>query len=724
MTAVHLLEPRSRLSKLWQKVLQSIEATGTTIHESQLDNATASGDLLHSRSKGFIPKIDGSLQLLRSQGPQLAAEEVAAWLANLPDRQGTVIVAPDALLDAALHRHGLPTVGAINPLADNALLEILPLVMSLGWSPPDPERALELLTLPVSPVPRSIAGRLVEALQQWPAVDSDSWREALTEGLEKIENLDDRRRVKERLDVLLRPQVNDKYYPTVELNRRTNVLQQWLRGRIAGEEENVEVWEVALAQCLNFQRLAQLTQLRGFSRPQLQRLVEDATGDIPGIAPRPAQAGLHCVRTPGAIAGPARRVVWWNFTRASAQGVEVLPLLSAERMALAKAGVVLPEPAQIAVEINSRWRRPLLCTTESLLLVCPRNGSDGEGQHPHPLWDEITATAGAGTKTSVLIVDKLMFAKQPKMQKNLLLPILTPQQEWNLPLGFNVLKREVESPTAAGALVGCSFQWLVKYVGKLWKGQTASLPAADQLLGNVAHEIVARLLKEGLVTPDLAKQKAEELFDAEGPRLAAPLFMPGSEAVKAKSRQATGQAVRVLFTHMQEAKVKVVSVEQPYSVKAMDTTLEGRPDLVVGPPSLVVDLKWGGEKYRQTELENGAAYQLAAYSRLVSQKGSMGPVAFFILQSQRMLTVHKGLFPNSKVVQGATAEETWTAFELSYAQRRREFVDGKVVSPGSHDERGELSPAESALQDGILKLTPPCKFCHFGWLCGYAMEAK
>jgi hypothetical protein len=146
--------------------------------------------------------------------------------------------------------------------------------------------------------------------------------------------------------------------------------------------------------------------------------------------------------------------------------------------------------------------------------------------------------------------------------------------------------------------------------------------------------------------------------------------------------------------------------------------------LVVGPPSLIVDLKWGGEKYRQKELENGAAYQLAAYSRLVSPKGPMPPVAFFILQSQRMLTVHKGLFPNAKVVQGATVEETWRAFERSCSEREKEFAEGKVISPGKRDENGKLSPADSILQDGKLNLTPPCMFCHFGWLCGYALEAQ
>jgi len=182
ITAVHLLEPRSSLSKLWQNVLESVESAGARFTNRNWRLSTASGDLLHCRSKGFTPKSDGSLQLLRSQGPQLAAEEVAAWLASLPDRQGTVIVAPDALLDAALHRYGLPTMGATNPLADNALLEILPLVLSLGWLPPDPERALELMTLPVSPGTAFDCRRLVEALQQWPAVDSDLWRAGFGRG--------------------------------------------------------------------------------------------------------------------------------------------------------------------------------------------------------------------------------------------------------------------------------------------------------------------------------------------------------------------------------------------------------------------------------------------------------------------------------------------------------------------------------------------------------------
>jgi len=69
------------------------------------------------------------------------------------------------------------------------------------------------------------------------------------------------------------------------------------------------------------------------------------------------------------------------------------------------------------------------------------------------------------------------------MQKNSPLPILMPQCEWNLPLGFKVPKRGSNLQTAAGGLVGATFQWLIKYRGTPLGGQTASLPAAETLLG-------------------------------------------------------------------------------------------------------------------------------------------------------------------------------------------------------------------------------------------------
>lgn len=183
-----LLEPRDRLYRLWQRVLKSLENTGTTIIEKQVTPAPSQGDLAACKRASFMPKGDGSLQFLRPGTSGRAAHEVAAWLSTLNGLEQTVIIGPDSVLDRALHRFDLPTTGAGIPAFDNGLLQILPLTLAMGWDPPDPQRALELLMLPTSPIPQGIAQRLSAALQEYPAVGSDAWNTALKEAFENIDN--------------------------------------------------------------------------------------------------------------------------------------------------------------------------------------------------------------------------------------------------------------------------------------------------------------------------------------------------------------------------------------------------------------------------------------------------------------------------------------------------------------------------------------------------------
>src|SRR5258708_2121423 len=64
----------------------------------------------------------GSRQLLRPSGVLAAAEEAAAGLAACPDLRGLVVSGPDAVLAAALARHGLPRLGARVPAPGTAVL--------------------------------------------------------------------------------------------------------------------------------------------------------------------------------------------------------------------------------------------------------------------------------------------------------------------------------------------------------------------------------------------------------------------------------------------------------------------------------------------------------------------------------------------------------------------------------------------------------------------------
>ena len=718
---VELTEERQHYPHAWQAVLAALESAGTQIIETKPAFTKAKGDLLAAQNRGFQATADGSLQSLRPQGPQLAADAVAAWLAATGDTTSTVIIGADPLLDAALRRHGLPTVGATAGKCDSALLEILPLVIQMGWSPPDPARALELLTLPTSPIPRGIRGRLVGALKQWPAVDSDAWREALAEGLEKIEDTKDRKRIGARLDVLLKPTVTTARYPVAELKRRASVLINWLQGMGGLGDSDGAAYQPAIIQCSNFTRLLDLIGLADLNRPQLQRVLDDARNGVPAEPRFPAQAGLFSVVTPGSIGGPAERIIWWNFTRDSAPKPEILPLTTAERKALLDAGVRLPEPAQVALGINARWSRPLRNATSTLMLVCPRYGVDGEEQHPHPLWDQIAANADTA-EISKLVVQTPIFSKKPKRTTHLPLAMPQPRREWRLPKGITVPPRDSESPSGAGALVGCSFQWTLRYAGEIIGGDTAELPSGDQLVGSIAHEILGRVLQSNPKSPEAAEKQAEQLFDVEGPRLAAILFMPGSETLKQRSRRATAQAAKVLVKHLRDAKLGVVAVEKKYDGQAFGIDFNGRLDLVVGPPNGVIDLKWSGEKYRKDELQAGAAYQLASYSHLIRAGGGFPPVAYFIISTQRMLTTHPEFFSDVQALEGAGPDEIWKAFERSYRERQKELQSGLVVAPGDVDDAGELTPSESTLEDGKLLLTPPCRFCSFSLLCGHGLE--
>lgn len=713
---VELFEARGDLPYRWRMVFDALERWGTAIIERTIEPAAAGGDLAAARLDSFVPAGDGTLQLVRPQGPLAAAEAVAAWLAERPELESTVIVGGDAILDDALARYGLPTTGASGGQSDNALLQVLPLVLALGWDPPDPQRALELLTLPRGPIRKQVAHGLVRALHERPAVGSDAWNAALAAGLAKIEDPDGRTRAEARIEGIFRPAgTRGGGYGVEEAVRRIELVQSWLHGAMTREEEaRRSPWEAAVAQCASLLRLIQLSRVRWFSPALLQRFVEEASASVRPSPRHEAQAGLAHVARPGALAGPARRVIWWNFERGTAARPVRLPLSSDEQQALLAAGVELPDPAREAVRIAERMRRPLLAPSDALLLICPSVGADGEEQHPHPLWDEIAVVAG---KTASRMIVARPIGAGDRSRRDLL-PVLGPRLAWKAPAGA-IGPRALESPSSMGLLIGCSLAWALRYVGGLHGGASAALPAAERMIGTAVHEILAELLAGPERTPEEAGVDAIRLFDEKGPLLAAPLYLPGADAARAQARRATSAAATQLYRLMREDGLRVVSVEKAYRREALGTELEGRPDLVLAGrdgKAFPVDLKWSGASYRRKSIAAGSAYQLAAYSFLVDADGKLPLGAFFILQQQRLLAC--GSIGDAQAVNGPSLAETWEAAVAAHGARMREVGEGRVSAPGNPDENGEVRPKEDAIEDGALRLKAPCAMCEFTALCG------
>ena len=716
------MSPVDDLPGLWVSVFNALKARGTVITDLSLSESPAKGNLRAARQSGFTPTIkDDSLQLLMASGPLDAAERVAAWFAGLDDLTGIVLVGGDSVLDTALRRHGLPTTGGASPTNDDTLLQVLPLVLAAGWIPPDPQRVLELLTLPRSPVPRGLAHRLDGALHECPAVGSAAWDEAMKEGLDLIADTDARNRMAERMTVLFTAVVpHHKKYPSVEVARRIAAIRTWLQGCKVGEQGETSPWDAAIDQCTTLDHLIARAKLKDLSQPQLQRMLEDATSQTSGGTTFPAQAGLHHVHSPDAIAGPVERLIWWQFTNTSVRGLAQLPLSRLEQEALATVGVNLPNPALAAVARAERWRRPLLNTTRSLMLVCPEQGYDGGAQYPHPLWDEILANLSDPSRSdlsSCLIRRDLTPASPRPLKRRKLFALPLAQRVWKT--AKPIPPREQESPSSAGTLLGCPLQWTLRYAGRIKGGSSAVLSEGSQLYGTLVHEIVAMLLAEKPTTAAAAERRAGQIFDKEGPALATPLFLPGKEALKASVRRVTTLVAADLFARLDQWGAGVVSSEKEYSGPGLGGKLAGTPDLIIDSPLRVIDFKWGGAGYRRQLLANGGAYQLAVYGRLVGRKSKPLPGAYYILESRRLITATPADFPGAEGVPGPELEAIWEGLERAHAVRRKELNAGQVIAAAfSENEESEPPDSDGLLEDGTLAVAPSCGFCDYAGLCG------
>ena len=55
------------------------------------------------------------------------------------------------------------------------LLQVLPLAFAFAWEPPDPNRLLDFLLLPIGLLPRSAANKLAKVVAEFPGVGGEKW---------------------------------------------------------------------------------------------------------------------------------------------------------------------------------------------------------------------------------------------------------------------------------------------------------------------------------------------------------------------------------------------------------------------------------------------------------------------------------------------------------------------------------------------------------------------
>jgi len=753
-----LVEPRDQLPCAWQRVIGMLERTGTRIAEPvapgpAADSETDLGLLQRALVEGTtLPEGgiqgDGSLLLVTGRSPWEAGEGLAAWLRQLeldawPLQPVVVRGAAPVVLDEALARYGVPTLGASSSSPWRPALQVLPLILSLLWAPQNPQRMLELLSLPVSPLSRRLRTALLRALSRAPGIGGAVWTEAwrgVAEASDEPEAVEHQMR-----EWLGRPVFEPSGGVPVGVVREVaDCVADWARTRASsssssvdkdGDEGEAETLATAAAQA---RQLSQILDGRAdgrLERTQLDQLLRDVTRA--GSARRVSDGlsgSVPCFSHPGAVFAEADTVVWWGFVASSAGAARGPVWRAAERRALAAAGVEVDEPAVQQRARAAAWVRPLLAARERLLLVSFEI-LDGEVESPHPVWDEIRGrlrmsdrdlAALSGNWRDALPSGGEWAHIELEERPREVVPAAVGQAVWRVDESL-LPPRSKESASSLESLLGCPLKWGLSYRAKLRSEAVAELSAGNLLFGNLGHQLIEDLLleyRDSLPEPAEARAMLLERFDDTVKGEAASLLQPGQAETLQRVRFQIAWAGEVLVGAIRGGGFRVEDCEVEVSDgRFADTGFRGFIDLLLSHPQhgeVVVDLKWGGWSYRKKQLQEGRALQLALYAHAVQKSGrGLPPTAYFVLSEARFLTLHHGLFDPAVVVGGRSMEETIVAARDTYGEVRAELGDGELVAPPLLDEG---SPLAEAREGQPLALGDPCTFCDFGGICGFGLD--
>lgn len=765
---IRLAEPLELLPSIWQKLLGQLKGKGVTIEPvgdlrfpSRPSNLASIQSIFSGATDAAaISDKDDSLVLVTAMDEWEAAENLALWLAADPEanKDVTIICGEDTdLLDQALHRHGLPQLGRSESSHWRASLQVLPLVLANAWTPVDIHRLVELLSLPMAPVPGYAAGHLFRALREEPGVGGDAWRQALeaiavdhrTRAVKKgkANPQKDAAAFVARLDAWLSTDryLPDSGIPEDKLKQRCQWVIDWLAWRIEDEPMMAE----AVSHAREMQKLVRGKE--NIPRIKVERMLDSVIGTGAKAPDRLEQAAAwRVVNHPGQITRPAKTVIWWGFAEPSLK--PSVYWSESERAGLLKFGIEM-ENSRTRRRLEARaWKQGFSRAEDNFIMFFPGQ-SRGEPANHHPFWDEIhnaavkaapdrpeEAVMACLTRESAKLNDEGRWrlsgraaspAKAVRSEPAELIAVHT------IP-GDPVFAPASLSYTQMSALLGCPMQWALKYHAGLNVPDTLAVPTGNQMIGTFCHRIIQELYAEPVRQwpPVEAEAKAGELYDSLVGSMASELLLDGNELENKRYRLAIVNAVKQLVGAIDRLGLTVEKAEAWLEGDLDGVKFRGKADLLLrdkqGHP-FVLDLKWSNSsRYKKEEVEEGSALQLACYAWMMgSVDGESWAHGGYFMLAQGELISASALLREEALCSAYSLPEIWEMGVACSKERLQALNSGQLEAGGvtellrqaredlSADQVRALTKSESCRR-GLLYQRPSCGFCDFALLCGMA----
>lgn len=654
---INFVEPSELLPKHWLRLFEILKTQGVELnYPIQANYPLADTDLgkfqafLAGKSKSEALSVDGTLLLLRGKRDSDLANQLAATLRRNPDFKPCFLI-PDKsrTLDEAFIYEGLPSLGIQPASLARPTLQALKLIPNFLWTPVDPFKIMEFVSLPLKPLETELANRIAQQMAQTPGILGESWQAMLGQYFSELEE-----RVKQETGLDIR-EIRQQYrfwferrrydisglVPKNEVEEIFQYLHLWALRTIEQKSNNPSLLTLA-EQAKQIVDLLQTLPEDELSRLELERIVRTV------YEPAPMQLSLEevdhfpYVHQPNALTAPVRDLIWWNFTQ-NEPDYFFSRWYEQERSYLSILNIHLSGPADQNALLGFQRRHPIWMTRHRLILVIPEI-AEGEAMLPHPLLGDLEACFGhldAITATE----DNQLLARYFELPQKVQIPFRRlgkPAPFLRLQHPEKLNERAEETFTSLESLLYYPYQWLFRHHIRLRKSSILSIVKDSTLQGNLAHRFFQNLL----LIPDLSswnkgqldawiEREAERLLHREG----AVLLMYGKEAERKRFLKRLKFAAWSLVNLLQNNDWTVEATELPLEGLFANIQLNARADLILarGKERTVLDLKWRGGLRRELMIKNEEDLQLALYAHLLPLSTSDIHTAYFIMENGRLI---------------------------------------------------------------------------------------
>lgn len=734
---IELVDALADLSHLWQQILSYFKVVELNI-DKRTPPADKNSDLgklqkalmALNQQNGVKPKKvklkgDGSVVVLAARSKEVSAQVVAGLIRSKRQKTNqTVLIAHDGVrLDDALEGVDEARCGFEKASNWRPVLQMLPLVMNLLWEPLDPNLLLEFLNHPVGPLPKRFRRKLAEAVLESPGIGGRAWQDALHEILEyesKEKEADKVQlsQIQENIDFWVAgPRFDpEKGAPIAVLVDRCEKIAEWLGKMrwVDSESPNQVLYINAYNQTRDLRHAIKhlaAQDLEFVRQTQLNRLLDEVTGAGAPVTDRFSECGhIPATASPAAFTDEFDEIVWWDFAMPILP--RPYPWTRSERSVLSAHGVML-QSLDDRLEYEAKtWLRPVLSAKNRIMFVM--HHSDEEH---HPLWDQMTTCAGGWLEIDA---EKLVLSggklAEFKIKSTALdyRPLPAFRRWWKIKDAKLLARRERESYSSLDTFVKSPYQWVLKYKARLVEGSLAALPSGNLLKGSLVHRLIEDFFTEHKGWEKLNNKQIDQwlktyipvLLEQEG----AVLLLPGKTVEREAFTRTADQALKALVGSLKGANIKSVAVESYESGKFIGGRLNGYIDMLLADAKsreTVLDVKWGGYKYRMADLKNNRHLQLAVYAHLRKQKTKSPewpPQAYFVIEDAQILAQDNASFPEAiayPAENGETTKGLWKRFEATWRWRRAQLDKGLIeVTVEGTEPDGNSEPPENGLESG------------------------